>query len=203
VTLPSTPAERHRAVSAGFGARVEGATDWDAAAPVPGWRARDVVAHLVEWFPAFLESATDLRLTRGPSPEEDPVGAWRVHADAVQRLLDGPDAAATFRHPMVGAMPLPVAVDQFYSTDVFLHTWDLARATGQDERLDPEHCADLLAGMTPIEELLRTSGQYGPRVPVPDDADAQTRLLGFIGRDPLAGRPAAGPRGRGPTPVGH
>ena len=38
--------------------------------------------------------------------------------------------------------------------------------------------------MEPIEELMRTSGQYGPRVAVPDDADEQDRMLGFIGRDP-------------------
>jgi hypothetical protein len=42
--------------------------------------------------------------------------------------------------------------------------------------------------MAPIEELMRSSGQFGPRVPVPGDADVQTRLLGFIGRDPLRGR---------------
>jgi hypothetical protein len=58
------------------------------------------------------------------------------------------------------------------------------RATGQHDRLDPEHCADLLAGMEPIDEILRASGQYGPQVEVPDTADAQDRLLGFIGRDP-------------------
>jgi uncharacterized protein (TIGR03086 family) len=184
VSLPTDPAERHRAVSAGFTARVRGTTDWNAPAPVAGWCARDVVAHLVEWFPAFLRSATGLELDRGPSPQEDPVAAWEVHAAAVQRLLDGPEAVTPFRHPAVGEFPLSDAVDRFYTSDVFMHTWDLARATGQDERLDPQTCADLLAGMTPMEELLRSSGQYGPRVPVPDDADAQTRLLAFIGRDP-------------------
>ena len=70
-----------------------------------------------------------------------------------------------------------------------MHTWDLARATGQDDRLDPDFCALLLAGMEPLEEVIRSSGQYGPRVEVPADADVQTRLLGFIGRDPFwAGR---------------
>ena len=180
-------AGRHREISAGFTARVLGASDWDASAPVPGWRARDVVGHLVGWFPGFLESATGLVLDRGPSPDQDPVAAWQVHSDAVQRLLDGPAAATAFRHPMVGELPLPDAVDRFYTTDVFLHTWDLARATGQDEQLDPQTCAQLLDGMEPIEELLRSSGQYGPRVQVPDDADVQTRLLAFIGRDPLRG----------------
>jgi hypothetical protein len=33
--------------------------------------------------------------------------------------------------------------------------------------------------------VMRSSGQYGPRVEVPGDADTQTRLLGFIGRDPF------------------
>ena len=75
-------------------------------------------------------------------------------------------------------------VDQFYTSDVFMHTWDLARATGQDDRLDPEYCATLLAGMEPIEQVMRSSGQYGTRVPVTGDADAQTKMLSFIGRDP-------------------
>ena len=185
MSRPREPAERHRAVTAGFTARVLGASDWEAPAPVSGWRARDVVGHLIEWFPDFLTSATGLVLDRGPTPESDPVDAWQVHSKAVQQLLDGPLSATPFRHPMVGEMPLPTAVDRFYTTDVFLHTWDLARATGQDERLDPRECADLLAEMAPIEELMRSSGQYGPRVPVPGDAAAQTRLLAFIGRDPL------------------
>jgi uncharacterized protein (TIGR03086 family) len=188
MSLPTDPAGRHRAVSAGFTARVRGTSDWNAPAPVAGWQARDVVGHLVGWFPDFLESATGLVLDRGPSSDEEPVAAWRVHADAVQRLLDGPEAATPFRHPFVGEMPLPDAVDRFYTSDVFMHTWDLARATGQDEQLDPQTCADLLAGMVPIEELMRSSGQYGPRVAVPADADVQVRLLAFIGRDPLRGR---------------
>jgi uncharacterized protein (TIGR03086 family) len=85
---------------------------------------------------------------------------------------------------MLGDRKLAETIDSFYTADVFMHTWDLARATGQDETLDPAFCATLLAGMEEMEEVIRSSGQYGPRVPVPDDADVQTRLLGFIGRDP-------------------
>jgi uncharacterized protein (TIGR03086 family) len=188
MSLPTDPAERHRVIAATFSERVRGVTDWDAPAPVDGWTARDVVGHLVEWFPDFLKSASGVELDRGPSVQEDPVAAWQVHSDSVQRLLDGPGAATPFNHQYVGELPLPVAVDRFYATDVFMHTWDLARATGQDDRLDEDTCAELISGMEPIEEVMRSSGQYGPRVPVPDDADAQTKMLGFIGRDPEFGR---------------
>jgi uncharacterized protein (TIGR03086 family) len=85
---------------------------------------------------------------------------------------------------MIGTLPLAVAVDQFYAADIFMHTWDLARAAGVDHRLDPAFAGQLHAGMEPIEEMLRGSGQYGPAVPVPADADPVDRLMGFTGRDP-------------------
>jgi uncharacterized protein (TIGR03086 family) len=179
----SDPAAWHREVAGTFGDRVRGTTDWDAPAPVAGWRARDVVGHLTEWFPAFLAGGTGIELPR--SDGTDPVAAWTAQADAIQALLDDPDSAQrVLRNPHIGEVPLPDAIDRFYTSDVFMHTWDLARATGQDERLDPGFCAQLLGGMEQMDEILRSSGQYGPRVPVADDADVQTRLLGFIGRDP-------------------
>ena len=110
------PAEEHRWVAAGFTERVTGAVDWDAPAPVEGWVARDVVRHLVEWFPSFLEAGAGVVLARGPSVDDDPVTAWRVHADAVQALLDDPGTPSkvlTNRH--IGEVPLDRAVDQFYT----------------------------------------------------------------------------------------
>jgi uncharacterized protein (TIGR03086 family) len=144
-----------------------------------------VVRHLVEWLPSFLAAGASVELPKGPSLDDDPVAAWQEHCAGVQALLDEPQTPQRLlvnRH--IGEMPLDQAIDRFYTSDVFMHTWDLARATGQDDRLDPDQCAVLLAGMEQVEDLIRASGQYGPRVPTPDDADAQTRLLGFIGRDP-------------------
>jgi uncharacterized protein (TIGR03086 family) len=188
VALADRPAERHRQIAGTFTDRVLGTRDWDAPAPVAGWAARDVVRHLCEWLPAFLSAGTGIELARGPSADDDPAKAWQVHADAVQQLLDDPATASrTLRNPHTGELPLAAAVDQFYTSDVFMHTWDLARATGQDDRLDAELCAEMLAGMELMEEVIRSSGQYGSRVPVPDGSDPQTRLLGFIGRDPFFG----------------
>ena len=189
--LPSQPADRHREVAGRFGDVVRGTTEWDAPTPVPEWVARDVVGHLVGWFPGFLESGSGIRLAEGPPVDEDPVGAWESHASAVQAVLDDPATVdRVFSDPHTGDLPLDQAVDRFYTVDVFMHTWDLARASGQDDTLDADLCAELVTGMEPIDELLRSSGQYGPRVPVADEASAQDRLLGFIGRDPAwrAGR---------------
>jgi len=184
--LSDRPAERHRQVAGLFTERVSGTRSWDAPSPVPGWAARDVVRHLTEWFPAFLASGAGIDLPRGPSVDENPVAAWQVHCDGVQAVLDDPATAdRELANPHIGRLPLATAIDQFYTADVFMHTWDLARATGQDDRLDPGFCAQLLGGMEQMEQVMRASGQYGPRVEVPGDADTQTRMLGFIGRDPF------------------
>ncbi len=144
-----------------------------------------MVRHLTEWLPPFLAAGSGIQLPAGPSVDDDPVGAWQTQCDAVQALLDDPataDLVLSNRH--IGEVPLDRAIDQFYTADVFMHTWDLARATGQDETLDADTCAAMLAGMEPMDEVLRQSGQYGPRVEVPENADVETKLLAFIGRTP-------------------
>jgi len=159
------------------------ANDWEQPSPCAGWTARDVVRHLVEWFPEFLTAAGGPMLTPGPNVDNDPLGAWR-HLDAqVQALLDNPSAsAATVSHPRAGEHRLDTAIDMFFRGDVFLHTWDLSRATGQDEHLDEAMAAEMLAGMEPIAEQLAASGQYSPRVEVDPDASVQERLLAVSGR---------------------
>lgn len=183
--IPDGPAEEHRSIAGTFGEKVHGVADWDSPTPVPDWRARDVVRHLVEWFPAFLADGSGIELAPGPDVDTDPVAAWDHHAAAVQAVLDDPaSAGVTFAHPRLPEMPLPRAISQFYTGDVFMHTWDLARGTGQDDTLDAERCEVMVRGMEPLDEMLRQSGQYGARVAVPDEAGWQDRLIGFIGRDP-------------------
>lgn len=179
------PAERHRRVAGTFSDRVEATTDWDAPTPVPEWRARDVVAHLVTWFPPFLTAGSGIELPAGPPVSEDPAGAWRQQCVEIQAVLDDPGTGQrVFAHVHLPETPLAEAIDRFYTTDVLMHTWDLARSGGQDDGLDPDECATLLTAMLPMDEVLRQSGHYGPRQPVADDADGTARLMAFIGRDP-------------------
>lgn len=182
----SDTAERWRRLSAEFTRRAEAVQNgaWSRPAPCEGWVARDVVRHLVEWMPGlFLESA-GLPVPKGPAVDDDPVGAWRAVDDAIQAALEDPQAAQRVTETRAGRMTLEQLVEMTGLMDVLVHTWDLARATGQDESLDPDEVHAFLVGIEPWDAALRSSGHYGARVPVPADADEQSRLIAFTGRRP-------------------
>jgi uncharacterized protein (TIGR03086 family) len=180
-------ADRYRRVAFRFTERVNEVPDaaWENPAPCAGWVARDVVRHLVDWIPAFLSAAGGPPLPVGPSVDDDPSGAWTELNSGIQSLLDDPVASAMeISHPRAGTHRLDDAIATFFLGDVVVHTWDLARAAGLDETLDPDVVHEMLVGMEPLDEMLRASGQYGPRVEVGADADEQSRLIAFTGRKP-------------------
>ena len=181
-------AETFRRIAAEFTARVDGVgpAGWEAEAPCEGWVARDVVRHLVEWVPWWVGEGTDHSLSVGADVDDDPAAAWAELRDQLQAMLDRPDAEAeTFDSPMFGGeMPLGVAVERFVTGDVLVHTWDLAKATGQDASIDADFAARMYEGMLPMDDMLRQSGHFGPRIEVPDDADPVTKLIAFTGRTP-------------------
>src|SRR3954452_10772004 len=91
----TTPAEEFRQIGGRFADLCANAPidSWDDQSPVGEWKARDVVRHLVEWFPAFLEHGAGVVLTPGPSVDEDPVAAWTHFHDQVLALLEDPASA--------------------------------------------------------------------------------------------------------------
>ena len=182
-SAPTTPAERHARDAAAFTALVESASaeDWARPAPVEGWTAVDVVAHLVDWSRGFLHGA-GIELP-ALDVAADPATAWERHVADIQAVLDDP-AGRVLSNPHTGDRPVDEAIDQFYTGDVWMHSWDLAKALGREPDLGAERCRAALAAMRPIEQLLRDSGQFGPAVPVAPDASAQDQFVAFIGRDP-------------------
>ncbi|HRW38974.1 MAG TPA: TIGR03086 family metal-binding protein [Aquihabitans sp.] len=180
------PAERFRRIAGRFSDRVAEvpADAWDRPAPPAGWVARDVVRHLVEWVPAVI-GRSGIGFAPGPSVDDDPQGAWTALADALQAALDDPEVAArTYDVGPPGEMTVEASIGMIVTGDVLVHTWDLARATGLDESLDPILTAEMLVGMAPMDEVLRQSGHYGPKVELPDGASVQDQLIAFTGRDP-------------------
>lgn len=184
-------ADRFRRLAAGMTATIATvpADRWDDPSPCAGWVGRDVVRHLVEWVPGpgFLLGAFDVETAPIPSVDDDPAGAWAVVRDAVQGALDDPATAqreADCGPP--GRLTLEGAVAMTLLADVLIHTWDLAQAAGVDAHLDPDEvtaqAAQVDAIPAEVDQAIRSSGHFGPRVPVDDGADALTRLLAFYGR---------------------
>jgi uncharacterized protein (TIGR03086 family) len=179
-------AERYRRVARAFTDRVEAVPvdAWDRPAPPEGWVARDVVRHLVEWIPGFFSGSPLALPDASALVDSDPRAAWSTLSDALQAALDDPEMSDREFEMRGETYRIDAAVDQFCTGDVLVHTWDLARATGQDETLDAEEVHRQYEGMLPYDELLRRSGHYGPAIPVPEDADEQTKLIAFTGRRP-------------------
>jgi uncharacterized protein (TIGR03086 family) len=184
----SDVADRYRRLSEAFAARIATvpADRWDSPSPCDGWTARDVVRHVVDSQARFLQ-LVGREIGPLPAVADDPAGAWAAARAAMQADLDDPDRAAAEFDGMFGRSTLAQAVDRFGCTDLVVHAWDLARATGQDERLDPEEVRRVLASMAGLEDSMRGPRTFGPPVDVPPDAGEQARMLAFLGRDP---RPA-------------
>ena len=183
-------AERHAADAARFGALIAeaGADDWARPSPDAGWTAFDVANHVVEWLPGFLASRSGIELTP-VDLRDDALAAWTLRTDEVQRVIEE-RGDEPFVSPAFGESTLAQMLGQLYVGEVWMHGWDLAQALGLPFDLGAERSAEALASMQPMDDLLRQGGQFGPKVPVPDDASPQDRFLGFIGRDPAWQPPA-------------
>jgi uncharacterized protein (TIGR03086 family) len=176
--------ERYDRVTAQFSERVRAVPPaaWDNPSPCDGWTAREVVRHLTEWIPAFFGSQ-GVEFPAIPSVDDDPVGAWETVQTTIARALADPATAAKKVETPFSTQSLAETVDMIVTGDVFTHTWDLARATGQSETLDPEQLRRMIASVgTMPEEALRSEGMFGPAIHVAADADDQTKFLAYLGR---------------------
>ncbi len=194
VAASGAPAERFRRVAGAFADRTRAVPEdaWDNPSPCEGWTARDVVAHLTEWVPAVLARA-DIASPPAPDVGVDPAGAWDTVAATIQAALDDPEIAArTFDVGPPGTMAVAAAIDMIVTGDVLVHTWDVARATGLDEHLDPAIVPEMRAALAAMGDVLASSGHYGPARPVPEEASEQEALLALTGRDPAWHAPADG-----------
>jgi uncharacterized protein (TIGR03086 family) len=188
-------AERYRRRADAFEAKVAGvkAGQWENQSPCEKWSARDVVDHIVSMH-GYMLMPVNRRLSAVPVAE-DPLGAFQAARAAVEAVLADPEAAEQDCDTPAGRMTVEAQIDQVVSDDLVLHGWDLARATGQNETMDPADVERLWTSTTAIPADVmtkyRTPGAFGPgievygaEVEVPEDAPLQDRLLGFIGRNP-------------------
>jgi uncharacterized protein (TIGR03086 family) len=151
-------------------------SQWSAATPCTEWTVRDLVDHAMS-VQAHFGGLIGVQVPDGAE--------WPTIRQAMDAVLA--DAAAlegSVAVPGLGDMTKAQVLD-ICAFDMLVHTWDLARATGTDERLPPavvEACHAWL--QTLPAEILRSPGRFAPAVPTTGDADAQTQMLAFAGRRP-------------------
>jgi uncharacterized protein (TIGR03086 family) len=91
---------------------------------------------------------------------------------AAAKEMDGP----------TGKMPAGQIIGQFVTMDVLVHTWDLARTIGADERLDEDSVRSAYEALKPMDAMIRQPNVFGPKLEPPKGADLQTEFLYFLGR---------------------
>jgi uncharacterized protein (TIGR03086 family) len=192
----SAVADRYRRHADAFGRKVGAvrSDQWSNQSPCEAWNARDVVDHIVVMHGVML-GPVGREPRPAPSVNEDPLGAFQAARADVEAVLDDPELAGAECDTPNGRMAVEQQIDEVVSDDLVLHGWDLARATGQDDAMEPEDVERLWSITTAIPpelmEKYRTPGAFGPgievfgpEVEIPEDAPLQDRLLALIGRDP-------------------
>lgn len=162
-------------------------TDWALPTPCSDWDVHDLVDHLTTeqlWVPHLLGGARVEDLGDrfdGDNLGEEPLATWTVAAREARTAWLAPSALEQRVHLSFGESPAELYLWQM-TFDLAVHAWDLARAIGADERLDPDLVRELLTWMKGQEKELAASGLFAEPVQVGEDADPQTRLLALTGR---------------------
>jgi uncharacterized protein (TIGR03086 family) len=158
--------------------------------PCEGTSVAALLDHLVGLTIAFREAAEKIPQTGGPRADAANLAPdWRIR---IPMQLDG--LVAAWQHPTawqgdthIAGMEMPAAAAGTAGlNEVLIHGWDIAVATGQEYRPDPDTvrtCFEFGVAFAKGAPEARDQ-MYGPVVPVPEDAPLFDRLLGQAGRDP-------------------
>jgi uncharacterized protein (TIGR03086 family) len=175
---------RYSRIAAALDDRLAGLTpaQWSAATPCPEWDSRGLLTHVVDVHRRIGSILTGVE----PEPvtaDADLSAAWSEARDAVTTAMaDDATATRVVDTQMFGTMAFAAVVGGLLSADTLVHTWDLARATGRDESLDPAAVAHAFALLKSFGDGIRSPGAFGPAVEPPAGADEQTRFICYTGR---------------------
>lgn len=147
---------------------------WCNQSPCAEWKAHDVVVHV----------ANNLSRLASVTPNDKPESitqAWNRVRDGFKTNMVGADLSQQVEGPF-GPMALGDILGRLVANDVLVHTWDLARATGGNEKLNADAVAGAYSGLKPLDAMIRQPGVFQAKVDAPAGADLQTEFLSFLGR---------------------
>ncbi|MEO3973320.1 TIGR03086 family metal-binding protein [Streptomyces sp. CAU 1734] len=181
---------RHSEALALFGERVHAVRpdQWDEPTPCTEWSVRELVNHLTAeqlWVPDLVTDGAGIDEV-GEAHDGDVLGtrpraAWDAAARAARRAFAEPGALERTVWLSYGETPAVAYCAQMV-TDAVVHSWDLSRAIGADERLPDVLVGFALDEVAPYASELSKSGLFAPPVEPPPGDSHQTRLLALLGR---------------------
>ena len=182
-------ADRFRRMAARFTTVVDAipSSAWGAPSPCEAWSVRDVVEHVVDSEREFLGRMPFGRPAGSPGVDEpagDPLDRWRRIRDMMQAALDDPASSSHSYEGYFGPTTFAETVDTFYTDDLLVHSWDVARGAGLTA-LEPMDASDMKATrarLEPMGDALRSPGIYGPPVEPAGGGTAQAAFLAWTGR---------------------
>jgi uncharacterized protein (TIGR03086 family) len=169
-----------------------GEDQWTLPTPCTEWNVYEVANHVVgagQYFMALLngaakEEALKVLLT-ADLLMPDPVTAFVTQRPMLRASFSAPGALDLVGHHVIADM----TGDQLLRgcvSETTVHTWDIARATGANENLDPQLVDDVLEIFEVLAPLFVANGFAAASVGVSPGASAQQRLLALSGRQPCA-----------------
>lgn len=173
----------------GFGQRLSAvaASQWDAATPCGDWDVRNLVNHVVGellWVPPLLDGMTIAEVGDrfdGDILGSDPFATFESAAGAAQAAVSAAGAQERTVHLSFGDFAGGEYLSQV-TADVIIHSWDLARAVGADDRISAALITFVDEFLSPQIDAWRSAGAFGPAVDAGPDATDQERLLAHTGR---------------------
>ncbi|MEW9530061.1 TIGR03086 family metal-binding protein [Microbispora sp. NPDC049125] len=183
--------DAYRRALDGFGHRLHLVRDgqWSLPTPCVDWDVRGLVNHLVAenlCVPELLAGRTIAELgdaVDGDVLGDDPVKAFEVSAQGAVEAVYAEGALTAVARMAFGDVPGEEYITELFA-DALIHTWDLARAIGGPERLDPELVASCAEWFAQAQESYRQAGVIGEELGLPEDAGQQALLLAAWGRTP-------------------
>uniref|UniRef100_UPI003F693ED7 TIGR03086 family metal-binding protein n=1 Tax=Paractinoplanes polyasparticus TaxID=2856853 RepID=UPI003F693ED7 len=154
--------------------------------PCPGWTVATLLDHLMGLSVAFTQGAHKRVDDSAPEPSAHHLTRhWRSRLPVLLEDLatSWKDPAAWTGTSQAGGVTMPAAaLGHVAMTEVIMHGWDLARATGQEYFADPRTLEILIEFLAqgPAEG---TPGLFGPVVPLDDEATLLDHALALAGRD--------------------
>ncbi len=155
---------------------------WTAATPCTDWTSADLLRHLVVGNSRFAAAVSGEPLPGELGSDADLPAAYRDSAAALLAAFGTPGALERMVTVPFGTVPGSVAL-HLRLTEVLVHGWDLAKATGQSVEFPADVAEQELAfSQSALEQLPPDRRPFAPPQPVSADAPAIERLVACLGR---------------------